>query len=143
MSLSPTALWLIAGVILCIMEMVLPTAFVEVTMGISAFVVALLALVIPQVGVQVAIWLVLSVVLTLLSRRLVPKRRARIIEDSREAQTLTEILPGQAGRVLYEGNSWQARCDDQEMAIAPNQKVIVVERRGTTLIVVPEHLLHS
>ena len=143
MSLSPTALWLIAGVILCIMEMVLPTAFVEVTMGISAFVVALLALVIPQVGVQVAIWLVLSVVLTLLSRRLVPKRRARIIEDSREAQTLTEILPDQTGRVLYEGNSWQARCDDPEMAIAPNQRVIVVERRGTTLIVVPEHLLRA
>lgn len=143
MSLSPTALWLIAGVVLCVMEMVLPTAFVEVTMGVSAFVVALLALVIPQVGIQVAIWLVLSVILTLLSRRLVPQRKARIIEDSREAQTLTEILPGQTGRVLYEGNSWQARCDDQEMAIAPNQKVIVVERRGTTLIVVPEHLLHS
>ncbi len=143
MSLSPTALWLIAGVILCIMEMVLPTAFVEVTMGISAFVVALLALVIPQVGVQVAIWLVLSVVLTLLSRRLVPKRKAHIIEDSREAQTLTEILPGQTGRVLYEGNSWQARCDDPEMVIAPNQRVIVVERRGTTLIVLPEHLLRA
>lgn len=112
-------------------------------MGISAFVVALLALVIPQVGVQVAIWLVLSVILTLLSRRLVPRRKARIIEDSREAQTLTEILPSQTGRVLYEGNSWQARCDDPEMAIAPNQRVIVVERRGTTLIVVPEHLLRA
>jgi membrane protein implicated in regulation of membrane protease activity len=112
-------------------------------MGISAIIVAFLAMVIPSVGVQVAIWMGLSVGFNLLMRRFVPKRTDRSIEDSKEAQTLTEILPGQTGRVLYEGNSWQARCGDEEMAIAPHQRVYVIERRGTTLIVMPEYLLRS
>lgn len=143
MPVSPTVIWLIAGVVLCMMEAILPTAFVELTLGISAIIVGLVALVVPQVSLQVVLWFVLSVVLAIAFRRFVPVRKSRLIEDSREAQTLTEILPGQTGRVLYEGNSWQARCDDQQMAIAPNQRVYVVERQGTTLIVVPEHELHS
>lgn len=136
-------IWLIAGVILCVLEFVLPTAFVELTMGVSAILVGLLAQLIPQVGLQVVIWLVLSIAFNILLHRLMPKRKTRKIEDSKEAQTLTEILPGQTGRVLYEGNSWQARCDDEQMAIAPNQKVYVVGRQGTTLIVLPQALLHS
>ncbi len=141
MSLTPTALWLIAGVILCVMEFTLPTAFVEFTMGISAIVVAFVALVVPQFTIQVVLWLVLSVLLTILFRRLVPKGKAFSLEAAREAQTLTEILPGQTGRVIYEGNSWQARCEDDEMAIAPNRRVLVLGRQGNTLIVMPESLL--
>lgn len=109
-------------------------------MGISAILVALLTFVFPAIsfGAQVGIWLVLSVVLTVLSRRIVPKAKSYMLEDAREAQTLTEIQPGQSGRVLYEGNSWAARCEDDEVAIEPNQKVYVLERRGNTLIVMPE-----
>lgn len=142
MSLSTPLLWLIAGAILCVMEFVLPTAFVELTMGISAILVAILASFVPSVGIQVALWLVLSIVLTILLRRIFPHRQSRQIEDSKEAQTLTEILPGQTGRVLYEGNSWQARCDDEQLTIAPKQKVYVVGRKGTTLIVLPASLVH-
>jgi membrane protein implicated in regulation of membrane protease activity len=39
--------------------------------------------------------------------------------------------------VLYEGSSWQARCRDEALAIAPQQKVKVIDREGTTLIVMP------
>jgi len=46
---------------------------------------------------------------------------------------------GKEGRVLYEGN-FLARCDDHNLAIAPNQKVYLVRREGTTLIVLPENL---
>ena len=136
-------LWLIAGIALCALEFVVPTAFIELTMGMSAIIVAVLARFIPHLGIQVAIWLALSIVSTVLLRRFLPKPRHRTIEDSKEAKTLTGILPGETGRVLYEGNSWQARCADEEMAIAANQKVYVVERRGTTLMVMPENLLHS
>jgi membrane protein implicated in regulation of membrane protease activity len=111
-------------------------------MGLSAIIVAIFALSVPNFSAQVALWLLLSVVLTILLRRLVPPSKHRQIEDSREAQTLTEILPGQTGRVLYEGNSWQARCEDDDLTIAPNQRVYVLERRGTTLIVLPANLLH-
>ncbi|MEL7354902.1 MAG: NfeD family protein, partial [Cyanobacteria bacterium J06560_5] len=54
-----------------------------------------------------------------------------------EARTTTEILPGKTGRVIYEGNSWQARCEDDQVAIAPDQEVFVVQRKGNTLIVIP------
>jgi membrane protein implicated in regulation of membrane protease activity len=141
MSLSPTVIWLLIGTGLCLTELVLPTAFVAFVMGISAFAVALVAGLIP-LNLQVALWALLSLVLVLLSRRLV-RSRAAIKLDATEAETLTEIQPGKAGRVLYEGNSWAARCDDPTIAIAPHQKVYVVARKGTTLIVVPENLLHS
>jgi membrane protein implicated in regulation of membrane protease activity len=136
-------LWLIAGVALCVLELVVPTAFIELTMGISAIIVAVLAMFVSSLGVQVAVWLALSLILVFLSRRFLPKPRNRSIEDSQEAKTLTGILPGEVGRVLYEGNSWQARCADEDLAIAANQKVHVVERQGTTLIVMPENLLRS
>lgn len=143
MSFATPLFWLLAGVTLCIMEFTLPTAFIELTMGISALIVAVFAIFVPYFAAQVGLWLVLSVLLTILMRRLVPKSKHRAIEDAREAQTLTEIPPGQTGRVLYEGNSWQARCEDDEMVIAPHQKVYVVRRQGTTLIVLPQHLLHG
>ena len=126
------------------MELVLPTAFVALTMGLSAFVVAVVSLIFPHLSLQVFLWLVLSTAFILLSRRLLPPpRRQSKIQDALVAETLTEIPPGKEGRVLYEGNSWRARLDDREQAIAPNQRVYVVRREGTTLIVVPENLLHS
>lgn len=139
MEFSTPILWLIAGVILCTLEFLLPTAFIEFTLGVSALIVAAAAIVVPHFGAQVALWLLLSVVLTLLSRRLVPSSRAaKTLEDSKEAVTLTEIPAGQPGRVIYEGNSWQARCEDHDVAIAPNQPVYVVGRRGNMLLVIPE-----
>ncbi len=140
--LSPAMLWLLAGSILCLLELLVPTAFVAFTMGLSAFVVALVALMLPTVlSVQVLLWLLLSTSLVVLSRRFLPHPTVSKKLDAMEAQTVTEIPPGHTGRVLYEGNSWQARCEDEEMAIAPNQKVYVVRRQGTTLIVVPQSLL--
>ena len=125
------------------MELFLPTAFVAFMMGISAFVVALVSLIFPQLAVQVFLWLVLSTAFVLLSRRLLPPpRRITKIQDAIVAETLTEIPAGKQGRVLYEGNSWRAQCEDCELTIAPNQKVYVLRREGTTLIVMPETLLH-
>ncbi len=143
MILTPTLLWLLVGSLLCLAELFLPTAFVAFMMGLSAFAVAGCSLVLPYVNLQIFLWMVFSTVFVLLSRRLIPKGTARAIADSQEAKTLTEIPPGEAGRVIYEGNSWQARCEDTNAAIPPNQNVIVVGRKGTTLIVLPENLLHS
>ena len=144
MLISSTLLWLLAGATLCLMELFLPTAFVAFLMGISAFLVALVSLVFPQLALQVFLWLALSTASVLLSRRLLPPpRRMNKIQDALVAETLTEIPAGKEGRVLYEGNSWRARCEDYNLAIALNQRVYVVRREGTTLIVLPENLLHS
>jgi membrane protein implicated in regulation of membrane protease activity len=143
MLLEPAILWLLAGAVLCLMELFVPTAFVEFMMGLSAFIVAGIALVVPQFSLQVVLWIALSASLVVVSRRFLPHRNVASIEAAKEGETLTEIPPGQVGRVLYEGNSWRARCEDQHLLIGPKQKVLVVGREGNTLIVVPENLLHS
>lgn len=136
--MNPVYLWLIAGSFLCLMEALLPTAFVSLIMGISAIAVAGLALWIPNFGVQVAIWLLGATLLVIVSRRFIPKRNRSIhLQDAIEGETLTEILPGKVGRVLYEGNSWRAECQDQTLTLSPSQKVYVVGRNGNTLIVYP------
>jgi membrane protein implicated in regulation of membrane protease activity len=141
---SSTLVWLLAGAVLCLSELFLPSAFVAFMMGISAFAVALLSLTGLSLWLQVAIWLLLSTILVLLSRRfLQPRQRKSKIQDAIIAETLTEIPAGKTGRVLYEGNSWRARCDDDKLNVAPHQRVYVVRREGTTLIVMPENFLHS
>lgn len=144
MIVNHTLVWLVAGAGLCLVELFFPTAFVAFMMGISAFLVALIALIIPSLSWQVILWLVFSTSLVLLSRQFLAKaKKSSKIRDAIIAETLTEIAAGKEGRVIYEGNSWRARCDDPDCAIAPKQKVFVVRREGTTLIVVPENLLHS
>ena len=144
MLITYTLVWLIAGAVLCLLELFLPTAFVAFMMGISALIVALVSVLIPQLSLQVILWLGLSTSFILLSRRFVPKaKKSRSIQDAVVAETLTAIAPGKEGRVIYEGNSWRARCEDKENAIAPYEKVYVVRREGTLLIVLPENVLDS
>lgn len=140
---SYTLIWLLGGSVLCLMELFLPSAFVEFMMGISALIVALLSLVgLGNVWLQVTAWLVLSTVLIVLSRRfLQPRGRKSKLLDTVVAETLTPIPAGETGRVLYEGNSWRAQCDDPQVSLAPQQRVYIVRREGTTLIVMPEYLL--
>jgi membrane protein implicated in regulation of membrane protease activity len=121
------------------MELIFPTAFVSLVMGISALIVAAIALWIPSLSFHLFLWMVLSVGLILVSRRLLPRTPVPTLKDPIEARTLTPIVPDRGGRVLYEGNSWQARCDNEDVTIPAGQRVYVVARRGTTLIVVPEN----
>lgn len=130
-------LWLGLGLAFCVFEVITPTAFVELMMGISALAVAVISLVIPQFYLQALIWLLLSVLLIGLVRRFVPKRTARILQAEVEAETLTQIPAGQTGRVIYEGSSWQARCEDENLTIESKTKVYVVGRKGTTLFIIP------
>ncbi|NMG05719.1 NfeD family protein [Brasilonema sp. UFV-L1] len=142
---STTIIWLLAGSGLCLIELFLPTAFVAFMMGISALLVAFLSqTILGKLWLQVVVWLLLSTALIILSRRFVslPRRKAKI-QHAIIAETLIEIPAGKPGRVLYEGNSWRARCDDETLTIPPNQRVYVTRREGTTLIVMPENLLHS
>lgn len=143
LAMSPTVIWLIVGLILCGFELILPNAFVSMMMGVSALMVAGVALVMPHLGLQVLLWMGLSGVLVFRGRQFFMSRQKVDSLDAAEAETLTEILPGKTGRVLFEGSSWQAKCADDHQAIAPNQKVYVIGREGTTLIVVPENLLSS
>lgn len=48
----------------------------------------------------------------------------------------TDILPGQKGRVLYEGASWKASCAGAR-AICKGRQVLVIAERSLHLFVVP------
>ncbi|MCU0551226.1 MAG: NfeD family protein [Leptolyngbya sp. Prado105] len=136
--MNPTVLWLLLGAGLCLVEFVLPTAFIAFVMGISAICVAMVAHLLP-LNLQALLWVGLSIAMVLFSRRFV-NRRANLKLDASEAETLTEIRPGQIGRVCYEGNSWAARCESSNLDIPAGVRVYVVGRRGTTLIVMPEDI---
>jgi membrane protein implicated in regulation of membrane protease activity len=140
--ISPSGLWLIVGTTLCLVELVVPTAFTAVCMGMSALLVSLLALVVPSwFGLQVTIWMFLSCGLVAIGYHTNKKRTSRKIQDSTEAEALTAMMPNQTGRVLYEGTSWRAKCADGVESIEPHQKLHVVDREGNMLIVMPMHLL--
>ena len=141
MALSSTLVWIIVGIVLCLSELIFPTAFVAFVLGLSALAIALVAAWLPP-GLQIFLWVSLSSLLVFFSRRFVRPRAAKQF-DATEAETLTAIPKGQSGRVLYEGNSWAARCDDHTLEIPAHQRVYVIARQGTTLIVMPQHLLHS
>ncbi|WP_310430209.1 NfeD family protein [Chamaesiphon sp. VAR_48_metabat_135_sub] len=138
--ISPSGLWLIIGTALCLIELVIPTAFTAVCLGVSALLVSLVALLLPSwFGVQIAIWMLLSCGLIALGYRINQKRTSRKIQESTEAEALTAMMPNQTGRVLYEGASWRAKCADGVESIEPHDLLHVVDREGTTLIVMPMH----
>ena len=136
-------LWLLIGGGLCSLEFFFPTAFVEFMMGVSAMAVAAVLFFLPiSSNLQISLWLIFSTIAVISSRRFfTPKTSKRVLSDDTEAETLTAIAAGKTGRVLYEGNSWRAKCADSTMAVAANETVYVVRQEGTTLFVMPRHLL--
>lgn len=119
------------------MEFVFPTAFVSFMMGVAALLVAIASLFVPQFTLLMFLWLILATGLTILSRRFFTPKRTAITGDDLEAMAISGIPAGTTGRILYEGNSWRAKCADETRDIAPNEPVYVVRKQGNTLIVLP------
>jgi membrane protein implicated in regulation of membrane protease activity len=139
---NPTIFWIIFAGILCSIEFIFPTAFVSFMMGVAALLVAVVSLFLPQYILLVGLWLLFSTALTFLSRRVfTPKRKISITGDDSEATAISGIPAGSAGRVLYEGNSWRAKCADETRDIAPNEPVYIVRKQGNTLIVLPSRMI--
>ncbi|MBD2177816.1 NfeD family protein [Pseudanabaena sp. FACHB-1998] len=144
MNLPPSQVWLIIGIAFWLTELLvpLPTFLIAGAMGIAALVVAAIALILPIPALQILAWMVISGVLVNVSRRFIPKDSHQL-QEAREGITIAEIPAGKSGRVQHEGVSWKAKCDDPQIAIASQQKVIILRREGTTLIVVPENWLRD
>jgi membrane protein implicated in regulation of membrane protease activity len=135
--ISPSELWLFLSAGLCLLELLVSTAFTAVCMGVSALLVSLLALVMPSsFGLQLSIWILGSCGLVAIGYRINEARTSSEIRSSTEAEALTVITPNQSGRVLYEGSSWGARCvEGLEESIEPHAKLSVIGREGNLLIV--------
>lgn len=137
-----TLSWVLLAGGFLLLELLLPVPFLAM-IGISALFVALLVWMgLANTWLQIAVWVIVSGLLILSSRRFLVRKRGQIkLKGDVIAETLTEIPPGKTGRVLYEGNSWQARCDDEMILIPAQERVYVVRREGTTLIVMPQSVL--
>lgn len=156
---TPPWFWLTAGALLCSIELLLwkiqakKSKLISLFMGVSALILSLLLwglalawnfdwqyIMYEDFNLQIIFWMGMSTTSVIWLRPAFLKRKKFTIPQATEAKTLTEILPGETGRVLYEGSFWQARCAERSGAIAPNQKVYVLHREGNTLIVTSENL---
>ncbi|HAZ43623.1 MAG TPA: nodulation protein NfeD [Cyanobacteria bacterium UBA11371] len=161
-AITPPWFWAIAGVILCMIEFFLAQKlkksykFIALLIGISAFITAITDwqmaealgfdwryVMYEEFNVQVMYWMGVSLALVIWVRPTLIKRKKVAIPDATEAKTVTEILPGETGKVIYEGCFWRARCADRVSKIEPNEKVYVLHRDGNTLIVTLEKMFQS
>lgn len=133
--------WISVGLAFLAAELFLP-ALVAGPVGLAALVAGLLAHLGLPLWVQFSIWSGLSILLILLSRRLVPRGSVQL-EESREARAVTDIPAGGRGRVAYLGSTWNAKCSVPTLTIQAGQELYVVERQGNTLIVMPAKMLNS
>lgn len=158
-AISPPLFWLIAGIVLCATEFSLlksyPLRFkwIALMMGVCALIVSFILwrgaialsfnwryIMYEDFDIQIMYWMGMSLAFVIWIRPIFIQRKPFHIQDATEAIALTEILPGAIGRVLYEGCSWQARCEPSSSSITPHQTVYVLRREGNTLIIVSEHL---
>ena len=148
--LNPSTLfWLALGLFLCATELFLPRLiskslrWVGVSLGLPALAIGLGGSTIQLYAgfpIQIVLWMGFALAFVTWGRPLL-QQRSRQEEPVRTATTakvLIDIDSGELGRVLYEGTSWQARCEDSTQRIGAGEKVHVVRQEGTTLVVVPE-----
>jgi membrane protein implicated in regulation of membrane protease activity len=137
--IAASLMWLIVGGGFCLLELVTPMPFMALVMGISCFILSPTTPYLP-LNLQIVLWMILSLALFWVSQSFVrPPSEAHQL-DADYAFTLTEFLPGETGRVNYEGQSWAAQLDDPTIQLPPEQKVRVIDRQGTLLIVSVIHV---
>ncbi len=140
--MTADTIWLIVGLGLLLLELVTQT-FVFGSMGGASLAVSALLRInwFPLAGNvlgQVMVWSVFSLLLSYLSRLLVPRSTdTRNRNLPRYATTTEAILPHQEGRVTFEGSEWNAVCRYPEVAIPAGMRVRAIGKRGNTLIVLP------
>lgn len=131
--------WAVAGIVLILTELAVP-AFVLVWFGLGALVVALLLLVLPQIGLttQLSIWLAVSVALVGLWFKLFKPNMHKTRIGMSDANVIGEIgmltrdvAPFQKGEVRFQkpmvgSDVWQCIADDP-IPVGARVKVLAVE----------------
>lgn len=129
------SVWIVLGFIFLLLGVTVgePTA---ASLGVAAIITAIAALTVSSVPLQLVIWGVLSIALTVVLRGMVPLPTK---EEQPDTQAIvSETVPkGGVGWVSYEGALWKARCQISDITIPNGQTVNVIGRQGLTLIVLP------
>jgi membrane protein implicated in regulation of membrane protease activity len=138
--------WLIGGIVLIILELVVPGAIL-MFLGGGALVVALLL----WTGVlghwmgAFTTWFVVSLALIIVFRSMVQRfsggksARESTDEDADAAGTVVTVTetirPGAEGRIRYRGTTWPAICHDRVLEV--DAKARLVHRENLAWVVAP------
>ncbi len=138
--------WLIIGMVLMMLELVVP-GFVIIFFGIGAVLVGLLTWLIPGLSdiAQLFLLPILSIAGLAVFRRYFVKRVVKAgtetgtnFDDNdcigKVVKVVEAIAPETPGKVELNGVNWTASC---ESAVSVGQNVKIVSRSGLTLVVVP------
>ena len=137
-----TIFWAVLGISLWVIEVFTP-GLIAGSIGTAALLMLLVGLPIASPALQFFVFALLSAAFIAISNRLVPKMHPEL--DSpfyREQVTVTtDILPGELGRVAFQGTTWSARCELSDLPLSVGTKVMIVGQKGNVLEVMPINML--
>ena len=137
---NAAVIWFIVGFVLFLLEFVIP-GFILFFFAVGAWIVAILSLFFDlSINAQLIIFLVSSILTTLLFRKgvkkiILTKKHSSEIEDEfvgKTGKAETFIGPGQNGKVDFKGTSWDARSED---IIEKGENVTIIGNDSILLIV--------
>lgn len=140
--LSPEVIWFLVGLVLLVMELIIPGLIVGF-FGIGAWIVAIICLT-TEIGLntQLIIFIVASVLSLLLLRKWLKgvflghaglkQDLTHDLEDfvGQRAVVKEKIVPKAGGKVEFHGSNWEARADSE---IAAGTVVEIVGKDNITL----------
>ncbi len=132
------AVWIVAGLIMAVLEMVVP-GLVIIWFGVAGVITGILAIFIHNNYVQFGIFLVLAGVMVVFSQRIArrithpePEPVGANRMSGAVGLVVQDINPPDLGRVKVNGDEWRAEA---KTAITRGTRVKVLEVEGTHLIV--------
>ena len=140
MEISPIIIWFVVGLVLILMEFIIP-GLVIVFFGLGAWVAAVLVAIFPNMAfwVQMMIFTLFSVGTLILLRRTL-KKRFFSDQEGAESEGLDDYIGQKAvvekaivdgeGKVLFKGVSWSAYADED---ISEGTKVTIIDKDSIKL----------
>ena len=132
------AVWIIAGLILAVLEMIVP-GLVIIWFGIAGVVTGILAFFVRNQYIQFGVFIVLSGLMVVFSQRIARKithPEPELVGANRwvgvSGRVIADIRPPEFGRVKVQGEEWRATA---ACVIPAGGTVRVVEVAGTHLVV--------
>jgi membrane protein implicated in regulation of membrane protease activity len=140
----PELFWFFAGLILFILELIVPGFFIFF-FGLGAWVTAIVCLLWePGTNVQIIIFAFTSVLTLVLLRRIIQKKffnkgnQSEEVEDEftgKEAIATCDFGGMKNGKVEFKGTTWTAESKEN---ISEGQRVVIIEKESFKLIVEPK-----
>ena len=142
--LKPQVIWFILGIIMLLMEFAIP-GLVIAFFGMGALVVAIVCMIwAPSLTVQLAIFILSSLVFILVLRRWLKTKffgsdaadvaQAGVLDEftGKRATVIAPIGPGKPGKVEFKGTGWTAESDEE---LAEGDAAIIVGKENISLTV--------